>query len=89
MDAFRFTLANQIITGMELSLLINITKGFKAFINKIWNASRFVFIHLKGNENLNINFRRIKETPPTGQSDKPIRIAVRRGNPKGFQQVLR
>jgi valyl-tRNA synthetase len=49
-DALRFTLAIQAVPGMDISLSISRIKGYKAFANKIWNASRYVLMNLKGDE---------------------------------------
>ncbi|MDD8011935.1 MAG: valine--tRNA ligase [Acidobacteriota bacterium] len=49
-DALRFTLAVQAVPGMDISLSVSRVKGYKAFANKIWNASRFVVMNLKGDE---------------------------------------
>jgi valyl-tRNA synthetase len=54
-DALRFTLAIQAIPGMDISLSIQRVKGYKAFANKIWNASRYVLMNLKGDEDFSIN----------------------------------
>jgi valyl-tRNA synthetase len=50
-DALRFTLAIQAAPGMDISLSISRIKGYKAFANKIWNASRYAIMNLKGDEN--------------------------------------
>jgi len=54
-DALRFTLSIQAVPGMDISLSISRIKGYKAFANKIWNASRFVIMNLKGDEDYNYN----------------------------------
>lgn len=61
-DALRFTLAIQAVPGMDISLSTDRIKGYKAFANKIWNASRYVIMNLEGNEDLNINFDKITDT---------------------------
>jgi len=45
-DALRFTLASLAIPGMDLSLSEERMSGYRAFANKIWNASRFVLMNL-------------------------------------------
>ena len=45
-DAFRFTLAALASPGMDISLSEGRLCGYRQFINKIWNASRFVLINL-------------------------------------------
>jgi len=52
-DALRFTLTALAIPGMDISLSEERMAGYRAFVNKIWNASRFVLINLQG-ENLEI-----------------------------------
>ena len=49
-DALRFTLAIQAVPGMDIALSIQRVKGYKAFANKIWNASRYVIMNLQGDE---------------------------------------
>jgi len=58
-DALRFTLAIQAVPGMDISLSINRIKGYKAFMNKIWNASRYIVMNMKDDESLEINFDKI------------------------------
>ena len=60
-DALRFTLAIQAALGMDISLSINRIKGYKAFANKIWNASRYVIMNLQGDEDLQIDVRKISD----------------------------
>jgi len=61
-DALRFTLAVQAVPGMDITLSVNRIKGYKAFTNKIWNASRYVIMNLNGDENLDIDFNEISVT---------------------------
>ncbi|MCP4146890.1 MAG: valine--tRNA ligase, partial [bacterium] len=61
-DALRFTLAIQAVPGMDISLSVDRIKGYKAFANKIWNASRYVIMNLKGDEDFNIDFSKITDT---------------------------
>ena len=58
-DALRFTLAIQAAPGMDISLSVSRIKGYKAFANKIWNASRYAIMNLKGDENGAFDFARI------------------------------
>lgn len=60
-DALRFTLAVQAVPGMDISLSVNRVKGYKAFANKIWNASRYVLMNLEGDEDDSIDFDKITE----------------------------
>ena len=45
-DAFRFTLAALASPGMDISLSEGRLRAYRQFINKIWNASRFVRMQL-------------------------------------------
>ncbi len=49
-DAFRFTLAAMASPGMDISLSEGRLRGYRQFINKIWNASRFVLMHAEGHQ---------------------------------------
>ena len=45
-DAFRFTLAVLASPGIDISLSEGRLRGYRQFVNKVWNASRFVLMHL-------------------------------------------
>ncbi len=45
-DAFRFTLAALASPGMDISLSEGRLRGYRQFVNKIWNASRFLLMNL-------------------------------------------
>jgi valyl-tRNA synthetase len=44
-DALRFTLAAQTVTGRDMVLQRSSIEGYRNFINKIWNAHRFLMHH--------------------------------------------
>ncbi len=46
-DALRFTLAVLAIPGMDISLSEERMAGYRAFANKIWNASRFALMNME------------------------------------------
>jgi valyl-tRNA synthetase len=55
-DALRFTMAALAIPGMDLSLSEERMAGYRAFVNKIWNASRFVLMNpVDGGEGIGRN----------------------------------
>ncbi len=55
-DALRFTMAAMAIPGMDLSLSEERMAGYRAFANKVWNASRFVLMHpVDGGEGIDLN----------------------------------
>ena len=45
-DALRFTLTAMAAPGMDIPLSEGRMAGYRQFINKIWNASRFVLMHV-------------------------------------------
>ncbi|MBI4476484.1 MAG: class I tRNA ligase family protein, partial [Acidobacteria bacterium] len=47
-DAFRFALAGLASPGMDIALSEGRLRGSRLFINKIWNASRFLLMNLEG-----------------------------------------
>jgi valyl-tRNA synthetase len=47
-DALRFTLAALTAQGRDIKLAKGRIEGYRAFANKLWNASRFTFMNLAG-----------------------------------------
>lgn len=45
-DAFRFTLAIFAAQGRDIKMNVDRIEGYRNFINKIWNASRFILMNL-------------------------------------------
>jgi len=45
-DAFRFTLAAFAAQGRDIKMSEKRVEGYRHFINKIWNASRFAMMHI-------------------------------------------
>jgi valyl-tRNA synthetase len=55
-DAFRFTLAAFAAQGRDIKMSEKRVDGYRHFINKLWNASRFALMHLdRGYEELNLH----------------------------------
>jgi valyl-tRNA synthetase len=50
-DALRFTLASMASPGRDVKLAEERIEGYRNFANKIWNAARFILLHLNGAEN--------------------------------------
>lgn len=47
-DALRFTLMAQIASGKDLKFSVDRLEGYRNFMNKIWNAARFIFQNSEG-----------------------------------------
>ena len=45
-DALRFTLASLTQQGRDIKLSLERVNGYKAFVNKVWNASRFAMLKI-------------------------------------------
>ncbi len=45
-DAVRFTLASMAAPGTDIAFSESQTEGYRAFANKIWNASRLLFMNV-------------------------------------------
>jgi len=49
-DSFRFTLTAMAAQGRDISLSEERIEGYRHFVNKLWNASRFTLMHADGCE---------------------------------------
>ncbi len=47
-DAMRFSLTALATQGRDIKLSMPVIEGYRNFINKIWNASRFIVMNLQG-----------------------------------------
>ncbi len=45
-DAFRFTLAAFVAQGRDIKMSEDRVEGYRHFVNKLWNASRFALMHI-------------------------------------------
>ena len=49
-DAFRFTLAAMAAMGRDIKLAEDRIAGYQNFVNKLWNAARFVLMNLSDDD---------------------------------------
>ncbi len=49
-DAFRFTLAAMAAQGRDIKLSTDKIAGYQHFVNKIWNAARFILMNVQHND---------------------------------------
>ncbi len=54
-DALRFTLISSTSKGKDLRLSLSAIESQRRFLNKVWNASRFVLSNLEGYDGTSIN----------------------------------
>ena len=47
-DALRFTLASMASPGRDIKLAEERIEGYRNFVTKIWNAARFILMHVQG-----------------------------------------
>jgi valyl-tRNA synthetase len=55
-DAFRFTLTAFAAKGRDIKLSEERIEGYRNFVNKIWNASRFIIMNLEEDKEYKIDF---------------------------------
>ncbi|MEW6586412.1 MAG: valine--tRNA ligase, partial [Nitrospirota bacterium] len=49
-DAFRFTLAAFAAQGRDVRFAEDRVEGYRHFVNKLWNAARFIMMNIEGDE---------------------------------------
>ncbi|MFO8090459.1 MAG: valine--tRNA ligase [Desulfatiglandaceae bacterium] len=69
-DAFRFTLAAMAAQGRDVKLSEERIMGYRHFVNKLWNAARFVLMNLDGASEV--------DTPPATLHDRWISAGLNR-----------
>ena len=69
-DAFRFTLASLAAMGRDVKLAEERISGYQNFVNKLWNAARFVFMNIS-------DAVRSEQTPFDPSREKNLNLADR------------
>ena len=73
-DAFRFTLAAMAAMGRDIKLAEERISGYQNFVNKLWNASRFVLMNLaQSQEPQQASDQRALDSAELGLADRWIR----------------
>jgi valyl-tRNA synthetase len=70
-DAFRFTLAALAAQGRDIRLSEERIEGYRHFVNKLWNASRFSLMHLEEYSTKGID-ERLQDLSACGVADRWI-----------------
>jgi valyl-tRNA synthetase len=65
-DAVRFTLSVMAVPGGDIPFSVSRMAGYRAFCNKIWNAGRFLLLHLE------------PDAPPVDEADIDLLMAADR-----------
>jgi len=72
-DAFRFTLAAMAAMGRDIKLAEDRIAGYQNFVNKLWNAARFVQINLGAADGANGNSSGVIDDRDLGFAERWIR----------------
>jgi valyl-tRNA synthetase len=77
-DALRFALAALNTSGRYIRLSIDRVEGYRHFINKLWNASRFALMNLEGYEPDRFEAQLARERAGLGLADRWILSRLQR-----------
>ena len=79
-DAVRFTLSSMAVPGTDIPFSEDRMKGYRAFANKVWQASNFVLMNLKENgqavppDSIDALLAKGKERWPEPESTEVLRL---------------
>jgi len=77
-DAFRFTLAAMAAMGRDIKLAEERISGYQNFVNKLWNAARFVQMHLAAGDQANVDAKSALSRGNLGFAERWIRSRLAR-----------
>jgi valyl-tRNA synthetase len=77
-DAFRFTLAAMAAMGRDIKLAEDRISGYQNFVNKLWNASRFVRMNLAAGDQAEPEAQSILRSGNLGFAERWIRSRLAR-----------
>ena len=77
-DAFRFTLAAMAAMGRDIKLAEERISGYQNFVNKLWNAARFVQMNMPETNPTGPNSGRVLEGANLGFAERWIRSRLAR-----------
>ena len=72
-DALRYMLASMAAPGTDIILSDDRIKGARAFANKIWNASRFLFVNLDKVESTGLTLEEMAAPEIRAQAPYPVK----------------
>ena len=58
-DAFRFTLSAFAAQGRDVKMSVSRVEGYRHFVNKLWNASRFALMHITAEDNNIVDYKKL------------------------------
>src|SRR6185436_12300739 len=77
-DAFRFTLAAMAAMGRDIKLAEDRISGYQNFVNKLWNAARFVQMNPAAVEPMQADSKNVLESKDLSFAERWIRSRLAR-----------
>ncbi|MBI4689305.1 MAG: valine--tRNA ligase [Nitrospirae bacterium] len=91
-DAFRFTLCAFAAQGRDIKFSEERVEGYRHFVNKLWNAARFIMMNLKtvnSNEIQDTSDNNAPSNPPLFSSANPPECGKIRGGRGSYDDITR
>ncbi|MGH7855544.1 MAG: valine--tRNA ligase [Candidatus Binatia bacterium] len=77
-DAFRFTLAAMAAMGRDIKLAEDRISGYQNFVNKLWNAARFVQMNLAAGDQAKADSKSVLQSGNLGFAERWMRSRLAR-----------